>query len=132
MSGEHLHATRGIEQRLLLFGLVLALIVAPVLANVWPAFGKGPMLYVGDAEASHVAVDGHAAHGGHAHPAHESHHQTHCALCVLAFLGWAPPLALELPSIAASAIDRAVTVAAHVPRLRLVWPGARARAPPLS
>jgi len=116
----------------LLLGLVVALIVAPVLANVWPAFGKGPMLYVGGADASHVVVDAHAAHTGHAQPAHESHHQAHCALCVLAFLGWAPPLALELPSIAASAIDRAVTVAAQVLRLRPVWLGARARAPPLS
>ena len=132
MSGEHLRATRGIEQRLLLFGLVLALIVAPVLANVWPAFGKGPMLYVGGADASHVVVDAHAAHTGHAQPAHESHHQAHCALCVLASLGWAPPLALELPSTATRGIDRAVTVAAPVPRLRPVWPGARARAPPLS
>ena len=132
MSGERLHARRGIEQRLLLFGLVVALIVAPVLANVWPAFGRGAMLYVGAAEASQVAVDAHAAHAGHAQAAHESHHKVHCALCVLAFLGWAPPLALGLCNIAAGAIDRTVTVVANAPCLQPAWPGAQARAPPLT
>ncbi|HTT11573.1 MAG TPA: DUF2946 family protein [Burkholderiaceae bacterium] len=131
MSGAHLHAKRGIERRLLLLGFVAALIVAPVLANVWPAFGKGPMLCVAATEA-HVAVDADAAHAGYAPPGHESHHQVHCALCALACLGWAPPLALGLSSLGAGAIDHAVTVIAQGPRAQAAWPGARARAPPLS
>ena len=132
MSTAHANPQRRLEQRLWLLGLVVALVFAPVLANVWPAFGKGPMLYVDTAHATQLDANPHAAHEGHAAPASRSHHQQHCALCVLAFLGWAPPVDLSLDCTATCAVDKMVPVAAQAPHLTLVWPGAQARAPPIS
>src|SRR5947208_16804266 len=84
------------EQRVALLAFVAALFLAPLLANTWPAFGKGPMLFTGAAVATPSDHRQHADHEGHQAPATESHHQRHCALCVLAFLGWAPPVGLSL------------------------------------
>ena len=117
----------------LLFAAVMAL--APILANVWPAFGKGPMLYVGTpAAASAQQVDhaGHAGHEGHEAPAPGSHHQQHCALCVLALLGWAPPAGLSIGCLQAAVRDPVAWIALAAPRLQPIWQSAQARAPPLS
>ena len=125
-------------QRPWLLVLVVALVLAPLLANIWPAFGKGPMLFVAEAagqQSEHEAHAQHAAHGAHeAHeaPADQSHHQRHCALCVLAFLGWAPPADLSLGCAEARATECGTWIAADAPRLQLAWPSAQARAPPLS
>jgi len=108
---------------------VVALLLAPALANIWPAFGKGAMLFVGETVAAH---DEHAAHEGHQAPAPQSHHQQHCALCVLAFLAWAPPAVPALGCTEACVTDRGAQVAESTPRLLLVWRSAQARAPPLS
>jgi hypothetical protein len=104
------------------------------LASVWPAFGKGEMLYVGETAAAHVD---HSAHEGHHAAASESdhspaRHQAHCALCELAFLGWAPPINLGLGCTETCVTDRAEQIVTTSPRFLLVWPRARARAPPLS
>ena len=99
-------------QRPWLLALVVALVLAPLLANIWPAFGKGPMLFVAEAagqQSEHEAHAQHAAHGAHeAHeaPADQSHHQRHCALCVLAFLGWAPPIDLSIGCSPTSGTER--------------------------
>jgi Protein of unknown function (DUF2946) len=124
---------RSLEQRLLLFGFVVALVCAQVLANLWPAFGKGAMLYVGEssAHAAHAEHADHAAHEGHPAPATRSHHEAHCALCVLALLGWAPPVVADLGSADARVINRDVQVASSTPRLLLLWRTAQPRAPPL-
>jgi hypothetical protein len=121
-------------QRLRVLGVVAALALAPMLANVWPAFGKGEMLYVGEVAAADVD---HSAHEGHHAAAGDSHHsptrhQVHCALCVLALLGWAPPIDLGFGRIESPVIDRAPHVVANTPRLLLAWPDGLARAPPLS
>ena len=150
---------RSIGQRFASLLVALALGVAPILANVWPAFGKGEMFYVGDTASAthdgHAAHDGSAAHEGHAdHANHQGHaaleghaghqvadagshhspaqHQAHCALCELAFLGWAPPLDLSLGCAEACPVDRTVPIAAVTPRLLALWPSAQARAPPLA
>jgi hypothetical protein len=122
-------------QRLRVAGVVVTLALAPVLANVWPAFGKGQMLYVGDAPGAgidHSAHLGHDAEASNSSHHDQSRHQAHCALCVLAFLGWAPPIDLSVAATEIAAIDRArrrvVTAAAP----SLLWPNAQARAPPLS
>lgn len=125
---------RRFRQRILLLGVVAAFAFAPLLANVWPAFGKGEMLYVGEVAAADVD---HSAHEGHHAAADDSHHsqsrhQVHCALCVLALLGWAPPIDLSLGCTETRVIDRAVHFTAATPRVLLVWPDAQARAPPLS
>jgi hypothetical protein len=135
MSTAYANPQRRFEQRLLLLGFVVALVLAPVLANIWPAFGKGRMLYVGTTATTQVDAGPHAGHEGHAAPASQSHdpqHQQHCALCVLAFLGWAPPVDLSLDCEATCAVEKALPITAQVPHLTLVWPGAQARAPPLS
>jgi len=152
---------RSIGQRFASSLVACALGVAPILANVWPAFGKGEMFYVGGATPAahgHAAHDGSAAHEGHAdhanHADHQGHaaldrhaghqvadagshhspaqHQAHCALCELAFLGWAPPLDLSLGCAEACPVDRTVPIAAVAPRLLALWPSAQARAPPLA
>jgi len=125
---------RTVEQRVALLAFVFALVFAPALANVWPAFGKGEMLFVGDAVAAHADQAGHAAHQDAATESHhsESHHQQHCALCVLAFLGWAPPLDLSLGCTGTCGPDRAARVAETAAHPLFVWPGAQARAPPIS
>jgi hypothetical protein len=120
--------------RVRVLGVVAAFALAPLLANVWPAFGKGQMLYVGEVAAADVD---HSAHEGHHAAGRDSHHspaghQVHCALCVLALLGWAPPVDLSFDWTETRVIDRAVHLAATAPRLLLLWPDAQARAPPLS
>ncbi len=45
---------------------VLALVCAPILANIWPALGRGQMLYVGEAAATdHAAAAVSRGHGSH-------------------------------------------------------------------
>jgi len=119
----------------LLLALVTALALAPLLVNVWPAFGKGTMLFVGETAlpaSQQIDHAEHASHEGRAAPASESHHQRHCALCVLALLGWAPPLDLAVGGGETGATHRIASIPLSAPRLPLAWPGARARAPPLS
>jgi hypothetical protein len=130
---------RTFEQRAALFAFVVALVLAPALANVWPAFGKGEMLFVGDAAATqtdHAAHQGHHAAATEAQQPHtqhrQSHHQTHCALCVLAFLGWAPPIDLSIGCTTTCLTERTKPLVASAPRVLLLWPSAQARAPPSS
>src|SRR5262249_49480367 len=124
-------------QRALLLALVAALALAPLLANIWPALGRGAMLYVSEAVASSSpqAVD-HSRHAGpqvHPAPARESH-PPHApgALCVLACLGWAPPVDLSIDGADAAFTDRAAWIALAAPRGQLARHSAQARAPPLS
>jgi hypothetical protein len=121
---------RTLGQRFGLLTLVFALVFAPALASIWPALGRGEMLFV--AAAKEAAHADHAAHEGHQAPAPASHHQQHCALCVLAFLGWAPPVLPGLVGAAIGSIERAVPIAVRAPHLPLAWSRAQARAPPRS
>jgi hypothetical protein len=123
---------RTFPQRCALVAVVVALVLAPVLANVWPAFGKGEMLYVADgvtAHGDHSSHEGHQATASDSHPS-PPHHQAHCALCELAFLGWAPPIDLSLGCTETGITDRTEQAVATTPRLLLLWPGAQARGPP--
>jgi hypothetical protein len=125
---------RTLMQRLVVLAVVAVFALAPLVANVWPAFGRGAMLYTGDVAAAEVD---HSAHEGHHAAASDSqhappHHQVHCALCMLALLGWAPPIDLGLGCAEARVIDRAQHLVANAPRPLLLWPDAQARAPPLS
>src|SRR5882672_10532810 len=97
---------RTLGQRPWLLALVVALVLAPLLANIWPAFGKGPMLFVAETAGQPSAHEAHEA------PADQSHHQRHCALCVLAFLGWAPPADLSLGCAEARATECGTWIAA--------------------
>jgi hypothetical protein len=123
---------RTTARRSLLLALVTALALAPLLVNIWPAFGKGAMLFVGAPALFSPQHAYHAEHEGHATPASESHPERHCALCVLALLGWAPPVDLAIACGEPVAIDRTAPIALLAPRLRPSWPGAYPRAPPLS
>lgn len=136
---------RSLPQRFALLAFVVALLIAPLLVNVWPALGKGPMLVVASDVATQVDHSAHARHHDHdagaaqgPHASHpttehdESHHQQHCALCVLAFLGWAPPIDLVVACAPSSAADRAPPLADSTPRVPLLWRNAQARAPPLA
>jgi len=122
-------------RRLLVAGVTLTLALAPVLANVWPAFGKGQMLYVGDASGAaidHSAHQRHHAGAGNTARHDPSSHQAHCALCLLALLGWAPPIELSLAATDPAAIDRVRHWVVTAATPSLLWPDAQARAPPLS
>jgi hypothetical protein len=126
---------RTTARRALLLALVTALALAPLLVNIWPAFGRGAMLFVGETALPVPPQVDHAEHAGHegnAAPASESHHQRHCALCVLALLGWAPPLDLGMSGGETVATHRIASILLTAPQLQLAWPGAHARAPPLS
>jgi len=123
-----------LRRRVLSLGVVAAFALAPLLANVWPAFGKGQMLYVGEVAADQID---HSTHAGHHAAAGDSHHapaghQAHCALCVLALLGWAPPVDLSPGSLEPPLADRAAHRVTVTPRLLLVWPDTLARGPPRS
>jgi hypothetical protein len=73
--------TRPAAQRSAVLLVVLALALAPALAGIWPALGRGPMLYVGEPVRSSEAtsmptahefdrashLDHVAAHDGHVH-----------------------------------------------------------------
>jgi hypothetical protein len=144
MRAKPAHPKRALKQRALL-AFIVALALAPFLANIWPAFGKGQMLWVAADVTTPADHSAHAAHQNHpaaateadlptAHhtPGHQpSEHQQHCALCVLAFLGWAPPVDFAITCTDSCDSDRAPIVAATTPRLLLLWTGAQARAPPL-
>src|SRR5215467_1553008 len=127
-------SSRTLVQRFVVLGVVAVFALAPLVADVWPALGRGAMLYTGNVAAAEVD---HSAHAGH-HAATgksqhtTSHHQTHCALCMLALLGWAPPIDLALGRIDARVDDRPPQFAEIAPRALLLWPDAQARAPPLS
>jgi Protein of unknown function (DUF2946) len=128
-------ARRIFVQRLLVAGVVVTLALAPGLANVWPAFGKGEMLYVGDVPAAgidHSAQEGHHTGARNSSGHDPSRHQGHCALCVLAMLGWAPPIGLSPAATGSAATDRAPQQVVRAGRPSLLWPDAQARAPPLS
>ncbi|HTT10369.1 MAG TPA: DUF2946 family protein [Burkholderiaceae bacterium] len=128
------HVTRGaIGQRIGVLAFVVSLVLAPALANIWPAFGKGEMLYVADAPS----LD-HSAHAGHHHPGTDKaqrpphDHKAHCALCVLAFLGWAPPADLSISSGSTAVANLPAALPEDRPRSAPIWSGAHARAPPIS
>jgi hypothetical protein len=123
---------RTTARRSLLLALIAALALAPLLANMWPAFGKGAMLFVGEPAFSSPQHAYHGEHEGQPTPASESHPQRHCALCVLALLGWAPPVDLAIGCGETVATDRTAPIALLAPRLQPSWPGAYPRAPPLS
>jgi len=124
-------ASRAIGQRVGLLAFVASLVLAPALANIWPAFGKGEMLYVGEPSPAD-----HSAHQGHHHPGVEAgkprphDHKAHCALCVVAFLGWAPPVDLNVDSGSVPVAEPPVAPADAAPCPLLLWPRAQARAPP--
>jgi hypothetical protein len=123
-------------QRVTLFALVVALVLAPALANIWPAFGKGEMLYVGETAAApsvhadHANHADHATHEGHAPATAHLHHAVHCALCVLASLGWAPFAAFDAGDAQHSIAERAAPAASQALRAPLAWRSAQPRAPP--
>jgi len=125
---------RTLTQRLVVLGVVAGFALAPLVANVWPALGRGAMLYTGEMAAAEVDHSAHAGHHAAADGAQHatSHHQKHCALCMLALLGWAPPIDLGLGRIETRITDRAPQLVASAPRALLLWPDAQARAPPLS
>ncbi len=130
---------------------VVALVLAPALASVWPALGRGPMLYTGE-PAAHVAHDHQAvadaahecdeAHVSGANTGAESHHADHdaqpdhtnhaqhCALCVLVSLAWAPVVHVAPGADAPPAVHRRALQRDTSPRSQVVWSRAQARAPP--
>lgn len=137
---------------------VTALVFAPALASIWPALGKGPMLYTGTPPAHAAPHHGGAAaeagstrqasgdHAGHANPAddvaHAAHdaaggapathgdHTRHCALCVLVSLAWAPVVHIAGGADAPPDVRRHAVAERPQPQRLVVGSRALARAPP--
>jgi hypothetical protein len=129
------HPQRTLKQRAWLFVCAIALACSPLVVNIWPALGKGRMLFVGAPAAEHVehaAHDGHASHDEHEASGSQPHHDRHCALCVLALLGWAPPAVASIGCVATHATHGTAWIAISAPRLQPLWRSAHARDPPLS